>query len=61
MLLHTVTEQPHEFSSDMTVEIIPWVLEQGMQICLPPHLTGLFKSAPGGLASHEVIIIGKKD
>lgn len=43
----------------MTVEIIPWVLAQGMQICLLPHLIGLFKPAPVGLASHEVI--AKKD
>lgn len=43
----------------MTLEIIPWILVWGMQICLPPHLAGLFKPAPAGLASHEVI--GKKD
>jgi len=45
----------------MTVEIIPRVLLQRMQICLSPRITVLFKSAPVGLASHEVILIGKKD
>lgn len=45
----------------MTVKIIPRVLLQRMQICLSPRMAGLFKSAPAGLASYEVILIGKKD
>lgn len=61
MLPHRVTASTHEFSSDMTDKIFLRVLLQRMQICLSPCTTRLFKSAPAGLDSHEVILAGNKD
>lgn len=61
VLPHMVTASTHEFSSDKTDKIFLRVILQRMQICLSPCTMGLFKSAPVGLDSHEVILAGNKD